>query len=170
MIIICRFAFTKTNRLMRILLLILLCGIFLPTQAQNVPIVNYNQLNKLWENPSDTVYVINFWATWCKPCVEELPGFFKVNDEFKNKAFKMILVSLDFPQHVDARVIPFIKKNNIKAQVVLLDDDDNVWINQVNPSWDGSIPITLIVTKNQTDFIDKPISYEDLQTLVESKF
>lgn len=138
--------------------------------AQQVPVLTYNQLQKLWDSPSDTVYVVNFWATWCKPCVEELPGFLKVNEAFQNQPFKMILVSLDFPQHVDSRVIPFIKKNQIKAQVVLLDDDDNVWINKLNASWDGSIPVTLIVAEDQVDFIDKPISYDDLKTMVESKY
>ena len=140
------------------------------TTAQNVSVVNYTQLEKLWSNSDDTVYVVNFWATWCVPCVEELPGFYKVNDEFSDKPFKMILVSLDFPQHVNSRVIPFIKKNNIKPTVVVLDDDDNVWINKVNTSWDGSIPVTLVVSKNATDFIDHSIEYEDLRTFVESKF
>jgi thiol-disulfide isomerase/thioredoxin len=155
---------------MKYIIAVIFVWLSFTSSAQHVPVLKYNTLQKLWDRPSDTVYVVNFWATWCKPCVEELPGFYKVNDEFSGKPFKMILVSLDFPQHINTRVIPFIKKNNIKAQVVLLDDDDNVWINQLNPAWDGSIPVTLVIKNKASEFIDKPISYEDLKTIVESKF
>jgi thiol-disulfide isomerase/thioredoxin len=45
---------------------------------------------------TDTIYVVNFWATWCKPCVEELPIFDSLNLEVKGQAIKVLLVNLDF--------------------------------------------------------------------------
>jgi len=137
--------------------------------AQNVPIMKYAEAEKMWTNNSDTAYLVNYWATWCKPCVEELPDFLKLNEEFKNRKFKMILVTLDFPQHIESRVIPFIKKNNIKAQVILLDDDANTWINSVNSDWDGSIPVTQIIQNGTKFFYNKTLNYNELKQIVEPK-
>jgi thiol-disulfide isomerase/thioredoxin len=88
--------------------------------SQSVKVVKYEQLEKYWQNSTDTLYVVNFWATWCKPCLEELPDFLKLNDELQGKAFRMILVSLDFPTDIDQRVKPFIQRKNIKPTEVVL--------------------------------------------------
>lgn len=154
---------------MRVLIFII--GIFLSTQvlSQQVQVVNFNQLEKRLSTNSDSVMVVNFWATWCKPCVEELPAFFKLENELKNEKFKLLLISLDFASHLEQRVKPFIKKHNITTEVILLHDPDaNTWINKVNPDWDGSIPITLIFNKNENKFIDRTIEYEELKTMVKS--
>jgi thiol-disulfide isomerase/thioredoxin len=122
-----------------------------------------------WNSNSDTVYVVNFWATWCKPCIEELPAFLAVEQELKGLPFKLILVSLDFPQHLNTRVIPFLDKHEIKSEVLILDDDANQWINQVNPDWDGSIPTTLVVKKNKQSFYNQSFEYLELLQLVKPK-
>lgn len=137
--------------------------------AQTVQVITYEQLEKKWKNTSDTVYLFNFWATWCKPCVEELPAFLKLDQELKQQPFKLILVSLDFPQHIDTRVIPFIKKNQIQCEVVILDDDANQWINKVNPQWDGSIPVTLLIKNNKLEFYDRTFDYQSLLEIVTPK-
>jgi len=154
---------------MRNALLFIFCLIVISVSAQNVPVMKYQDAEKLWNNNSDTVYLVNYWATWCKPCIEELPDFLKLNEELKNRKFKMILVSLDFPQHIDSRVIPFIKKNAIVSQVILLDDDANTWINSVNSDWDGSIPVTQIIQKGTKSFYNKTLNYNELKQIVEPK-
>ena len=154
---------------MRYLLWLCLCLIILGSRAQTVPIVKYTALEKLWEGNSDTLYLVNFWATWCKPCIEELPAFIELNEEYKNRRFKMILVTLDFPQHIETRVKPFINKNQIKAQVVLLDDDANTWINKVHKDWDGSIPVTLLIKNNKKEFYNQSFTYTELKQIVEPK-
>ena len=63
----------------------------------------------------DTVYVINFWATWCAPCVKELPYFEALLEKNSEKPFKQILVSLDDDKKLESRVLPFLKKNNVRA-------------------------------------------------------
>lgn len=104
----------------------------------------------------DSVYVINFWATWCGPCVKELPYFEQLNAKYSNQSFKQILVSLDAPKKLDSKVIPFIKKNAIKSEVVLLADGKyNNWIDKVDPSWSGAIPITLIIKGEQRLFYEQ---------------
>jgi len=153
---------------MRLLILIIILTTTLQLSSQNINVVNFNNLEPYLSTESDTVFVVNFWATWCKPCVEELPGFFKLEEELKNEKFKLLLVSLDFASHIEQRVKPFIKKNKITTEVVVLDDPDaNIWINKVNPDWDGSIPITLIFNKKYSKFIDSTIEYEELKEEVE---
>lgn len=156
---------------MRILLLSLLFALFLPIASfsQSIPVVKFEDLEKKYSNTSDTVYLVNYWATWCKPCVDELPGFIKLNKELKSQKFKMILVSLDFPSQIESRVLPFIKDHNIQAEVVVLDDDANVWINLVNKDWDGDIPVTQIIQRNQKDFYHSTLNYQELKEIVEPK-
>lgn len=100
------------------------------------------------------------------PCVEEIPEFIKLEQELHDKKFKMILVSLDFPKHIQSRVIPFLKKNYMTTEVVLLDDDANIWINKVNPDWDGDLPATQFIKNNKKSFFDEQLSYEELKKIV----
>ncbi len=118
----------------------------------------FNDFNKeILENTSaDSTYVINFWATWCAPCVKELPYFEELNEKYSGSAFKQILVSLDSPKKIESKVIPFIKKKSIKSEVVLLADGKfNSWIDLVDPRWSGAIPITLILKGDQKLFYEQ---------------
>lgn len=128
-----------------------------------IPSYNFNELNTFLTKDSDTTYVINFWATWCKPCVKELPAFEKLNAESSNMKVKVILVSLDFPEKLETQVIPFIEKNEIKSQVFLLDDADaNSWIPRVSKDWSGAIPATLIYSNIVRRFYERSFTYEEL--------
>lgn len=136
---------------------------------QSIPVLKFNELEQQWMKNNDTVYLVNYWATWCKPCVEELPDFIKLNKELKDEKFKMFLVSLDFPSQIDSRVIPFLKKNDIQAVVFLLDDNPNIWINKVNPDWDGDIPVTQIIQNGRKEFHNSSLNLEELKKIVQPK-
>ncbi|MDD3003798.1 redoxin domain-containing protein [Flavobacterium sp.] len=124
---------------------------------------DFNGLEDYIKPEKDTLYVINFWATWCGPCVEELPHFERINSEFKNQKVRVILVSLDMSKQVTTRLIPYIQKNNIKSEVVLLNDlDADVWINKVDASWSGALPATLFYTNQKRFFFEKSFTYETL--------
>ncbi len=113
---------------------------------------------------NDTTYVINFFATWCIPCREEMPDFVKVSEEMEGKKVSFLFVSLDFPSQVESRLIPFIKEYKMADEVILLDDpDQNAWIDQVSPAWSGGIPATLIYKNNQRLFLEKMLSYKELK-------
>jgi thiol-disulfide isomerase/thioredoxin len=118
---------------------------------------------------SDTTYVINFWATWCKPCVAELPYFEELNaSEDFDKPMKVILISLDDKKVLNRKVIPLLEKKNIRSEVWLLDDAKyNDWIDKVSTDWSGAIPATLIFNKNKRQFEEADFStYSELKNII----
>jgi len=103
-------------------------------------------LEKILSSKEDKLLVINFWATWCPPCVKELPHFQKVAKEYNKDKVSFLLVSIDFPSQIDSHLKPFLKKNNVTLDVALMmDTDQNEWIDKVDPSWQGNIPVTLML-------------------------
>ncbi len=134
--------------------------------AQTVPTLSYAKLKPLLNQSDDKVHVVNFWATWCAPCIKELPYFEALN---KRKNIEVLLVSLDFPKHKQSRLLPFISKNKLQSKVVLLDDaDENYWINDINANWSGAIPATLIYNSQKRDFYERSFTKNELLNLVES--
>lgn len=124
----------------------------------------YNTLEPILNKQDNKTYVINFWATWCKPCVEELPVFEKIGEAYKNQNVEVILVSLDFPNQLETRLIPFIKKHNLQSKVILMTDtDQNTWIPKISEKWSGAIPATLIYNKNLREFYEQSFTADLLQ-------
>jgi len=155
---------------MRHFFFLLFFGLFLNSiDAQN-PVIfdNYLSLEKAVLNDKNTTYVVNFWATWCAPCIKELPYFEKLNSE--NKQVKVVLVSLDFKDQFESKLVPFLKKKSIKSEVVLLTDKDyNSWLPKVDNEWSGSIPATLIIKNGKKTFAERVFSdYEELNQFVNS--
>ncbi len=139
------------------------------TVAQNIPVLTFGQFEKYLHPKSDTIYIINFWATWCKPCVEELPVFEKMHQEYLNKKVKVLLVSLDFKSQFEKKVVPFVKKNELKSTVILLDTQgDNQFIDKVNPQWQGTIPATAVIqSSSKTNlFFEQQFTYSDLEKII----
>jgi thiol-disulfide isomerase/thioredoxin len=115
-------------------------------QAQNVPVIDLNNLDARLENGEDTTFIVSFWATWCGPCVKELPFFETLQANNAEEKFKVLLVTLDFVEDLESKVIPFIERKAIKSEVLLLDEDNpNVWIPRVSERWSGAIPATIFV-------------------------
>jgi thiol-disulfide isomerase/thioredoxin len=153
------------KKLMRFLLVLTLTG---PVLAQDV--VRFDTVEKLLHASNDTTYVINFWATWCSPCVEELPHFESLRSRYVNEKLRIVLVSLDFKSQLNSKVKPFIEKKGLRSTVWLLDETDaNSYIDKVSPEWSGAIPATLIVNhrRNVRSFYEKQMTLEELVSMVE---
>ncbi|NNL34121.1 MAG: TlpA family protein disulfide reductase [Flavobacteriaceae bacterium] len=126
-------------------------------------IYDFEGLEPLLNNKDGNTYVINFWATWCAPCIKELPYFEELNQNYAGKNVEVILVSLDFPQQYEKKLIPYIKEKNLKSQVVALNDTDmNSWIPKISESWTGAIPATLIYNSKRRAFYERTFSYDEL--------
>ena len=124
----------------------------------------FDEIEPLFRQSNDTTYIVNFWATWCKPCIEELPYLEKMNQAETEQPVKVVLLSLDFPKHLESKLLPFVENRQLSSQVeVLLDGDYNSWIDKVSPEWSGAIPATFIYKKDNHLFIGEPFeSYDDL--------
>lgn len=148
--------------------LLLMIGLSLyDAQLQrNVQVMNYEELEQRIKKENDKMLVVNFWSTTCGPCVKELPDFIKVNEKFKNNPkFKMLLVSLDRIKDKE-KVIQFISKKNLSAEVVLLDDIKrmNTWIPRFDKNWEGNIPVTIFYKNGEKMYFnDGEMNKEELE-------
>lgn len=131
------------------------------TQTKVIKISSLEVLMKKKEGP---IQVINFWATWCAPCVKELPLF----EQLQDANTKVTLINLDFVEKLD-KVDAFIAKKNLKSEVLLLDEIDyNSWIDKVDKRWEGSIPATLIYNpaNGKRAFVQQELKEGELEKLI----
>ena len=138
--------------------------------SDNVPVMNFNQFEPNLHYVNDSVYLVNFWATWCVPCRKELPAIEQVGTKYSNKKFRVILVSMDFQYQLETQLLPFIKSHQIKSKVVLLHDpDQNRWIDKVDPGWSGEIPFTVIYGRNFRNSFAKSFNFNELDSIISNK-
>lgn len=151
-----------TKKGIQISILLLATALSLPAQKLS-GIYKVSDLMKRISN-SDTTYIVNFWATWCKPCMEELQAIDSVGMENKSGKIKLVFVSLDFRDKKN-QVNSALKRKGIQSSCVLLDEvNGNVYINQISPDWSGSIPATLLKKGVRQVLLDKKLSSEQLRT------
>jgi thiol-disulfide isomerase/thioredoxin len=149
---------------MSIKIKLVISSLFLLTflHAQNV--IGIYKINDLVKRIDTTrvPLVINFWATWCKPCIQELPAFDSLSAS--NNTFKVLLVSLDFKEDIEKKVNPFLKKNKVITDCILLDEvNGNDYINKISEQWSGAIPATLFIYKEKKIFVEKKLTRAQLE-------
>ena len=157
---------------LRSLAVMAVLAVFLMNQSQaQVREIQFEDLQSYFHKSNDTLYVINFWATWCKPCVKELPYFERIHDNFSNRKVAVLLVSLDFSSNLNAKVRPFVKERNFKSQVMFLHQPrGHEWMNKVSDKWSGAIPATYFIKNNgsQSAFYEKAFdNYRELYNIIQ---
>jgi thiol-disulfide isomerase/thioredoxin len=138
---------------------------FLTVNGQNIRLISASDLESRLTNGKDTTFVVNFWATWCVPCLRELPNFEKLQAEFAGQKLKVILLSIDNKSKANSAVATFVRKRKLKNEVLVADEQKpQDYISKLEKSWTGSLPATLIVNKarNKRLFFEKEFSYPDL--------
>lgn len=144
-------------------LFLLLFSFSFSQEITSLDIRNFEALKTEFIPEKGQTLVINFWATWCGPCVKELPYFEEISKAYNQNEVEVILVSLDFPQHYESKLKSFIKKHNIKSRVIALNDpDSNSWIPKVDDSWTGSIPATIIISNSTYKFYEQTFTKKGL--------
>jgi thiol-disulfide isomerase/thioredoxin len=130
--------------------------------------VKLDKLLEIIQEKSDHIKVINFWATWCAPCVKELPLFEKLGQERSDVVVMLVSMDLDLDPNPD-KVYKFMARKKLQSQVLLLDEKDpNAWIEKIEKTWSGAIPATIIVNgkTGQRIFIEKELHEGDLEKLI----
>jgi len=151
-----------------LLVIVALCSCNRPPE-QRVDIVKFDELQKLMTRSESKLEVINFWATWCKPCIEELPYFESLYKQ-RREELNVTLISLDFADQFEKRVIPFVNEKGLSPDVLLLDEIDyNSWIDKVDPSWTGAIPATLVINHKtgQRKFVEKELEEGEIESIID---
>ncbi|HET8861004.1 TlpA disulfide reductase family protein [Marivirga sp.] len=129
-------------------------------------IIRVPELEDIMEGSDDKIQVINFWATWCKPCIKELPYFVKAQNKFPDVEF--IYMSIDFSENAAKAEKFAIKKGLNPEGLYLIDDVDyNSWIDKVSPEWSGAIPATLIIKNGKKYFYEKEFHEGELEDLIQ---
>lgn len=127
-------------------------------------VYDYDGLEPILNKDDDKTYIVNFWATWCKPCIEELPDFERTYAEYKDKNVELILVSLDMPSMWKSKLEPYVEEHGLKGEVIILDDPKmNDWIPKIDTNWDGGIPASLIYNANRRQFYAQGFTYDELK-------
>jgi len=153
---------------MRYFFLILFLTCF---QSSGQPkIVKLHEIQSLLTSEKDEIQIINFWATWCGPCIQELPLFEKLGQERKDVHITLVSLDLDLDANPE-KVYKFVERKKIKSDVLILDEPDpDSWIDKIEKEWSGSLPATIVVnTKTgKRTFIDRELKEGELEMLIES--
>jgi thiol-disulfide isomerase/thioredoxin len=151
-----------------ILTTLLLAGALTASAQEQAKIVKLPELQELITSKGDNIKVINFWATWCAPCVKEIPLFEKLGQDRKD--VKVTLVSMDLDLDPDpAKVHKFVARKKLQSQVLILDErDPNSYIEQIEKSWSGALPATIIVNSKtgQRKFVERELHEGELEKLI----
>ncbi len=117
-------------------------------QAPTPPVLEAEQILARLKAPKDHVLVVNFWATWCKPCIKEMPYLEQLRAAYAERGLKLLLVSNDLTDHIETQLVPFLQRRQLKGEVVVIKQANaSEWIGRFDPSWSGAIPATLIVDR-----------------------
>ena len=133
--------------------------------AQRPETIRFSDFEAITQLENDTLYVLNFWSTWCRPCVAEMPYFDKAQKELESQKVKVIFISLDFKAQFDSHLVPFLAKKKLYSKVLFLDEPKfDGYIDKVDPSWSGALPATLFVqkTKGIRVFHEGDFTYDSL--------
>ena len=134
----------------KILLLIMVCcALQFSLNAQSVRKMKIEEVLHMIDTSTQPL-VVNFWATWCAPCIHEIPWFEKTIAQYADKKVKLVLVSIDYPDEFPAGITAFAKKNGYRSQIIWLNETDaEVFCPKVDKSWDGTIPVTMMVNNKK---------------------
>lgn len=136
--------------------------------GQPKDLVKLDQFQKALGDEKERVQVINFWATWCAPCLKELPLFEKLNEERKDVKVRLVSLDMDLDPNPD-KVRNFVNRKKLKSEVMILNEKDpNSWIDKIDKRWSGALPATLVVNNRngKRKFVEGELKAGDLEKLI----
>lgn len=147
----------------------------LKVENQDLPIISLDTIGvvgirNLIQNRSTKIRVINIWATWCGPCVSEIPDFLRLHKKFKDRNIEWVTISADEPKK-QAKVLKFLqRKQMLSSNYIYNSDDLYPLIETVDPRWRGVIPYTIIVAAGGKILYAQPgmIDPKEINEILES--
>ncbi len=139
-----------------------------PGFSQSTDVIRLDQLQVELKAEKDKIQVINFWATWCAPCIKELPLFEKLHAERKDVRVRLVSLDLDLDPNVD-KVRSFSARKRLQSEVVILNEKDpNSWIDRIDKSWSGALPATLVINNKtgKRTFVEGELKPGQLERLL----
>ncbi len=141
-----------------------------PIAAQDIPKWKINDL-KAAIAKADKPTIFNFWATFCKPCIEEIPYFQELAKKYDSAGVQLVLISLDLSEAYPKQISSFATKYKFKSPMKFLDETNaDLFCPVVDSTWSGSIPATLFVN-NKTGyrkFYEEQLSKKKLESEIEN--
>jgi len=128
--------------------------------CQTIKKVKITEVDEYIKN-SDHPVVVNFWATWCAPCVAEVPDFMTTIKKYDSAKVEFVMVSLDFASSFPKEIVSSIKKHRFNATFFWLNETKaDYFCPIVDPKWDGAIPSTLFINNkiNYRKFFGRPMT------------
>jgi len=115
------------------------------TADPNVVLLKPAAFPDLVKQSAGKVLIVNFWATWCGPCVAEFPEFVKLNQTYRDKGVRFVHISADDSTDLKSKVIPFLKEQKAQSDQFLQDTEDpQEMIDVVFKEWSGALPATFV--------------------------
>jgi len=117
----------------------------LAAEPVSVNLADAEGLSALRKVDSGKLRLINFWATWCGPCVTEFPDLVEINRMYRHRAFEFISVAANYPDE-QKQVLRFLEKQQASGRNLLFGEKDKYkLIEAFDPKWDGSLPYTVLL-------------------------
>jgi len=131
--------------------------------------LTYSSFDSIVKANRKTVLYINLWASWCKPCVEELPDFAKFYNLSKKEAsgYEVLFISLDQPKKIQKTAYPLLLQLGINGRHYFINSRLTKFVNHFDDKWDGALPATIIVMGGKIKAIyQKSLNFADLEEIL----
>jgi thiol-disulfide isomerase/thioredoxin len=130
--------------------------------------IDENGLQQLIAQARGNVVLLNFWATWCEPCVEEFPALIKISQQFQPQGLQVVFVSIDEPEDIGSKVLPFLKAQGVVLRTYIKrTKDDEAFINAIDVKWSGAIPATFIYNTDGT-LVQRLVAQQSFEKFAEA--